>query len=222
MKTSLFSITGEIKREIEIPDEIFNCPIEEGVVWEVVRNYLANQRQGTASTKTRGEVSGGGRKPWPQKHTGRARHGSRRSPIWVGGGKVFGPKPRDYHYSLPKKKKRKALAISLSAKMGEKGIIFLEDFSLLSPKTKEMVKILRNLGINQGESCLLLLAQITQEVKLASRNILHFQLKQAKDLNTYDVLKNNKLLFTESGLNQFLEIFSQKKREEEVCIPPAR
>lgn len=213
MKANLLAITGEVKEEIEIPDEIFNCPIKEGIVWEVVRNYLINQRQGQAKTKTRGEVSGGGRKPWAQKHTGRARHGSRRSPIWVGGGKVFGPKPRDYSYRLPKKKRKKALAISLTAKMEQKGIIFLEDFSLPQPKTKEMVNILKNLGIFSKESCLLLLGQMTKEVKLAGRNIPNFQCRLGKDLNTYEVLKNKKLIFTQSGLQQFLAVFSKKGKK---------
>ncbi len=209
MKANLFSITGEIKGEVEVPDEIFASPIREGVVWEVVRNYLANQRQGTAKTKTRGEVSGGGRKPWAQKHTGRARHGSIRSPIWVGGGVVFGPKPRDYSYTVPKKKKRLALISSLSAKMQEGGIIFLEDFSLAQPKTKEMVAILKNLSCEK-EKTLLLLPAITKEVKLSGRNIPNFKCLLAKDLNAYEVLNHQRLIFTQEALIEFLKKFGER------------
>jgi|UniRef100_A0A7C3UUF4 large subunit ribosomal protein L4 len=222
MKVNLLTITGEVKKEIEIPDEVFNAEIKEGVVWEVVRNYLANQRQGTAKTKTRGEVSGGGRKPWPQKHTGRARHGSIRSPIWVGGGKVFGPKPRDYSYSLPKKKRRKALFSSLSARMKENGIIFIEDFSLPQPKTKEMANILKNLSITSDESCLLLLPEMKEEIKLSARNIPHLKCKLAKDINTYDVLENRKLVFTEKGLETFLLTIGVKESEVGSCSPPEK
>ncbi len=205
MKAEIFTINGEIKGEIEIPEEIFAYEINQGLIWEVVTNYLNNQRQGTASTKRRGEVSGGGRKPWPQKHTGRARHGSIRSPIWRKGGVVFGPKPRDYYYSLPKKKKRLALLSALSARYQDKEILFLEDFNLNEPKTKLMYNILKNLKVN-GEKVLLVVKDMERNIKLASRNIPNLTLMPADSLNAYEVLVNNKIIFTESGLGKLKEL----------------
>lgn len=211
MKAELFSINGEVKGEIEIPEEIFACKINQGLIWEVVTNYLNNQRQGTASTKTRGEVRGGGRKPWPQKHTGRARHGSIRSPIWRKGGVVFGPKPRDYYYSLPKKKKRLALLSALSARYQDKAILFLEDFNLDEPKTKLMYNILKNLKMN-GEKVLLVVKDMERNIKLASRNIPNLTLIPANSLNTYEILVNNKIIFTESGLERLKELCLTQER----------
>uniref|UniRef100_A0A7V3ZVQ0 Large ribosomal subunit protein uL4 n=1 Tax=candidate division WOR-3 bacterium TaxID=2052148 RepID=A0A7V3ZVQ0_UNCW3 len=205
MKAELLSINGEIKGEIEIPGEIFASEINEGLIWEVVTNYLNNQRQGTACTKTRGEVRGGGRKPWPQKHTGRARHGSIRSPIWRKGGIVFGPKPRDYYYSLPKKKKKFALLSALSARYQDKAVIFLEDFNLEQPKTRLMYNILKNLKIN-SKNILLVVKEISRNVKLASRNIPNLTLMPAHSLNAYEVLVNDKIIFTESGLERLKEL----------------
>ncbi|MEO0089378.1 MAG: 50S ribosomal protein L4 [candidate division WOR-3 bacterium] len=205
MKAELLSINGEIKGEIEIPEEIFGCEVNQGLIWEAVTNYLNNQRQGTASTKTRGEVRGGGRKPWPQKHTGRARHGSIRSPIWRKGGVVFGPKPRDYYYSLPRKKKRLALLSALSARYQDKEILFLEDFNLDEPKTKLMYNILKNLKMD-GEKILLVVKNMERNIKLASRNIPNLTLMPANSLNAYEVLVNDKIIFTESGLEGLKEL----------------
>lgn len=205
MKAEILTIEGKVKGEIEIPQEIFACEINQGLIWEVVTNYLNNQRQGTASTKTRGEVRGGGRKPWPQKHTGRARHGSIRSPIWRKGGVVFGPKPRDYYYSLPKKKKRLALLSALSARYQDKEVLFLEDFNLNEPKTKLMYNILKNLKIN-GEKVLLIVKDMERNIKLASRNISNLTLMPANSLNAYEVLINNKIIFTESGLEELKKL----------------
>ncbi|MEO0087356.1 MAG: 50S ribosomal protein L4 [candidate division WOR-3 bacterium] len=205
MKAELLSINGEIKGEIEIPEEIFGCEVNQGLIWEAVTNYLNNQRQGTACTKTRGEVRGGGRKPWPQKHTGRARHGSIRSPIWRKGGIVFGPKPRDYYYSLPKKKKRLALLSALSARYQDKAVLFLENFTLEQPKTKLIYNILKNLKMN-GENVLLVVKKMDQNIKLASRNIPNLTLMPANSLNAYEVLVNDKILFTESGLEGLKEL----------------
>ncbi|MEO0088438.1 MAG: 50S ribosomal protein L4 [candidate division WOR-3 bacterium] len=205
MKAELLSINGEIKGEIEIPEEIFGCEVNQGLIWEAVTNYLNNQRQGTACTKTRGEVRGGGRKPWPQKHTGRARHGSIRSPIWRKGGIVFGPKPRDYYYSLPKKKKRLALLSALSARYQDKAVLFLENFTLEQPKTKLIYNILKNLKMN-GENVLLVVKEMDQNIKLASRNIPNLTLMPANSLNAYEVLVNDKIVFTESGLEGLKEL----------------
>lgn len=198
----VLKITGEVKGQIELPEQWFNREGPKSLLWEAVRCYLANQRQGTAKTKTRGEVSGTGKKPWPQKHTGRARHGSRRSPIWVKGGVAWGPKPRDYSYELPKKVRRYALALALTSKVRENSIKIVEDFELSTPKTRELVGILNRLGLN--DSVLLLVPQVSESLRRASANIPWLDVMPAAQLNTYMVLAHDQVVFTESGLQDFL------------------
>lgn len=205
MKVDFLAIDGTIKGQIELPETIFGLPDNSGLVWEVVTNYLANQRQGTAKTKTRGEVRGGGKKPWRQKHTGRARVGSIRSPIWVGGGTVFGPMPRDYSYKIPKKKKRKALCVALSMKLRNQAVKFVEDFDIENHKTKEMVKILNKFGLNKDNSVILVKDIFSKNMILASRNIPNFSLTTAHDLNIYDCVAKDLLIFTTKGLAQLDE-----------------
>lgn len=195
-------ITGEVKGQIELPEQWFNREGPRSLLWEAVRCYLANQRQGTAKTKTRAEVSGTGKKPWPQKHTGRARHGSRRSPIWVKGGIAWGPKPRDYSYELPKKVRRYALALALTTKVKENGIKLIEDFELSAPKTRELAAIFNRLGLN--DSVLLLVPQVSENLRRASANIPWLDVMPAAQLNTYAVLAHNQVVFTEGGLQDFL------------------
>ncbi|MEO0026265.1 MAG: 50S ribosomal protein L4 [candidate division WOR-3 bacterium] len=198
----VLKITGEVKGQIELPEQWFNREGPRSLLWEAVRCYLANQRQGTAKTKTRAEVSGTGKKPWPQKHTGRARHGSRRSPIWVKGGIAWGPKPRDYSYELPKKVRRYALALALTAKVKENGIKLIEDFELSAPKTRELAAIFNRLGLN--DSVLLLVPQVSENLRRASANIPWLDVMPAAQLNTYAVLAHNQVVFTEGGLQDFL------------------
>ncbi len=198
----VLKITGEVKGQIELPEQWFNRQGPRSLLWEAVRCYLANQRQGTAKTKTRAEVSGTGKKPWPQKHTGRARHGSRRSPIWVKGGIAWGPKPRDYSYELPKKVRRYALALALTAKVKENGIKLIEDFELNAPKTRELATIFKRLGLN--DSVLLLVPQVSENLHRASANIPWLDVMPAAQLNTYAVLAHNQVVFTERGLQEFL------------------
>ncbi|MEO0091308.1 MAG: 50S ribosomal protein L4 [candidate division WOR-3 bacterium] len=199
MYAELLAIDGTVKDKIELSELVFGQKDNNGLIWEAVCNYLANQRQGTAKTKTRGEVRGGGKKPWAQKHTGRARVGSIRSPIWVGGGVVFGPQPRDYSYKIPKKKKRKALCVALSMKLRQQGIKFVEDFDLESHKTKEMLKVLKNLGLNSGKTILVNEA-FSKNMILASRNIQNLELVLAQDLNIYECVASDNLAFTQKGL----------------------
>ncbi|MCS7257786.1 MAG: 50S ribosomal protein L4 [candidate division WOR-3 bacterium] len=210
MKVNLFTIDGQVKDTLELPQEVFGLEDNPGLIWEVVTNYLANQRQGTAKTKTRGEVSGGGRKPWPQKHTGRARAGSIRSPLWVGGGVVFGPRPRDYSYKIPKKKKQKALCVALSMKLRGQGIMFVEDFELESHKTKGMAQVLKNLGLSDKKT-VLVKDSYEQNMILASRNIPNFYLVRAADLNVYDCVVSDQLLITKKGLEKIIERLSKDK-----------
>ncbi len=195
-------VSGEVKGQVELPEMWFNREGPPSLLWEAVRCYLANQRQGTAKTKTRAEVSGTGKKPWPQKHTGRARHGSRRSPIWVKGGVAWGPKPRDYGYELPKKVRRYALALALTAKAREKGIKVVEDFELSQPKTRELIQVFEGLGLKG--SVLLLVPAISENLRRASNNIPWLDVMPAVQLHPYAVLTHNWVVFTEDGLKEFL------------------
>src|SRR5690606_18727326 len=158
-RVAVYNTKGEQVGDIELRDDIFGVEANEALVHQAVVRYLANQRQGTASTKTRGEVSGGGRKPWRQKGTGRARHGSIRSPIWVGGGTVFGPKPRDYRQAMPKKARRAALRSALSSKVAAGEFLVLDELQLAQPKTRQVVELLNNLNA-KGSSALLVTADL--------------------------------------------------------------
>jgi len=155
---------------IKLNDKVFSVPINGPLLHDVVVNYLANQRQGTHATKTKGLVSGGGKKPWKQKHTGRARAGSIRSPLWRGGGIVFGPQPRDYSYNLPKKAKRLALKTALSLKMSDGAITIIDGLSMDKPKTKEIIATLKNLGL-EGEKVLIITPENDKIITLSARNI---------------------------------------------------
>ncbi len=156
--------------DLELSETVFGAPVNEGLVHQAVVRYLANQRQGTASTKTRGEVSGGGRKPWRQKGTGRARQGSIRAPQWVGGGTVFGPKPRDYRQAMPKKARRAALRSALSSKVASGELLVLDELTFEEPKTKKMVEVLQNLKA-AGASALVVTGELDRNVILSARNI---------------------------------------------------
>jgi large subunit ribosomal protein L4 len=166
-----------------------------------VTNYLANQRQGTHATKTKGLVRGGGRKPFKQKHTGRARAGSNRSPLRRGGGTTFGPQPRDYSYDLPKKVKRIAVKTALSIKISEGAITVIDGFSLTQPKTKDMVTTLKNLGF-EGEKVLIVTPEKDEAVIRSARNIPGVRVVRVSDLNSYDVIVSNKLLMTKDAVSR--------------------
>lgn len=197
----VLTVSGEPKGLVELSAAVFGLKARRDLLWEATTVHLANQRQGTAATKTRAEVSGGGKKPWRQKHTGRARHGSIRSPIWRHGGIVFGPRPRDYSKSLPARKRTKALCMALSAVRAENRMRVVEDFELASPKTKELQRILSGLGIVQ-QPVLLVTDQPSATLKLAARNIPKLDLMRARDLNAYEVLRHQTLVITEGALNQ--------------------
>jgi len=202
----VLSVSGEVKKQLELPALWFNREGSASLLWEAVCCYLANQRQGTAKVKTRSEVSGTGKKPWPQKHTGRARHGSRRSPIWRGGAIAWGPHPRDYSYELPKKVRRYALALALSARAKENGIRIIEDFELSGPKTRELVKIVERVAQpgKEGTKVLLLVDQPKDNLLLASRNVPWLDVMPAVQVNAYAVLTHERVVFTEKGLESFL------------------
>ncbi len=205
MKIEVLKVTGERAGEIEFPDEIFGGKVNKGLIWEAVEMYRANARQGTACTKTRAEVRGGGRKPWPQKHTGRARHGSIRSPIWRGGGVVFGPKPRDYSYSMPKKKLRRALLESVKEKLQQGKVFVIEDFTLPEIKTKLFANILKSTGLEDKETKLFVVDGYKKELYLASRNIPTVRMMPYTELNAYEVWRNRKLVFTQKACKEFIK-----------------
>ncbi|MBI5182081.1 MAG: 50S ribosomal protein L4 [Nitrospirae bacterium] len=200
---NVLNLKNEKVGTIELDPNVFGLPTENGLIHEIVTMHRANKRQGTASTKNRGLVRGGGKKPWKQKKTGRARAGSIRSPLWVGGGTTFGPIPRDYSYSEPKKKRRLALLNALSAKAKDGEVIVVKDLAIKESKTRLMVDILNNLGLNEG--VLILSDKRDKNIELASRNIPKVKVLPLKDLNLYDLLKYKKLLMTENGVGALKE-----------------
>lgn len=197
-KVSVYNASGEQVEELELRDDIFAVRANPAVLYETVVMLLANRRRGTHDTKTRAEVSGGGRKPWRQKGTGRARHGSIRSPIWRGGGIVFGPHPRDYSYKLPKKMRRLAMKFALSEKLRAGELVVIDEFTLPAPKTKEALKFLARFGATDG--ALLVDAAPSREIKLAVANIQGVKFLPVTNLNVYEVLRYPKLLITKEAL----------------------
>jgi large subunit ribosomal protein L4 len=205
-KVPLYNVNGEEIGEVELSDKVFGAEIREDLMHKVVVAQLANRRQGTASTKTRAEVKGGGAKPWRQKGTGRARHGSIRSPIWRGGGIVFGPKPRSYRKKLPKKVKRLALKSALSSKVVENNLIVLDELKMERPKTKDMINILSNLNVK--EKALLVLGEKDEKVILSARNIPGVSTGSVESMNVYDLLLHDKLILTKKALEKVEEVYS--------------
>lgn len=188
--------------DVELNDALFAVEVQPGILHEVVCMQRANRRQGTASTKTRGEVRGGGMKPWRQKGTGRARSGSRTSPLWRGGGVIFGPKPRDYSYKLPKKVRRLALRMALSARFNEGNLVILDKFSMPEIKTKEFVKVMQNFNF---DNCLVVTDGSNQNLPLSARNAVGYKVLPTEGLNVYDILKYSKLMLEQSTLAQLEE-----------------
>jgi large subunit ribosomal protein L4 len=205
-KVALYDITGSQVGDIELSDAVFGVEVNNHVMYEAVKNYLANQRQGTQSAKTRAEVRGGGKKPWRQKGTGRARQGSIRAPQWKGGGIVFAPKPRDYSYSIPKKVKRLALKSALSSKVQDKEIIVVDKLALEQPKTKEMVKVLKNL--NSAKKTLVVIPERDEAVVRASANIPGVKTAYVNTINVYDILNCDSFLITKEAVNKVEEVYA--------------
>ncbi len=195
---------GAAVREIELSDDVFNREVSEGSIYHAIRNEAANRRVGTASTKDRGEVQGSGKKPWKQKGTGRARAGHKRSPVWVGGGKVFGPKPRDYSYVLPRKVKRLAIKSILSLKAKSDALKVVTDFTMESGKTKDLAKALLTLAAN--ERTVLILKDDDVMLRRAGRNIPWLNLLSFNRLEAHDLFYARRLLLLETAalkLNEF-------------------
>ncbi len=205
-KVTMYNISGDQVGEIELNDDIFGIEINENAMYEVVKNQLANKRQGTQSTKTRGEVRGGGRKPWRQKGTGRARVGSSRSPLWIGGGVSFAPKPRDYSYRLPKKIRKLAMKSALTSKVNNDEIIVLDGLNISAPKTKEMINILSNL--NADKKALIVMDERDDTVIKSARNIPGVKTTSVNTLNVYDILKYDKFIITKDAVQKVEEVYA--------------
>ncbi len=199
MKVPLKSLSGEEVGEVELSDELFGIKPNIHAMHMVVRLQRAQARAGTASTRTRKEVRGGGRKPWRQKGTGRARAGSIRSPIWKGGGTVFGPKPRDYSFKVPKKLRRLAFRSALSAAASEDRIVVIEDFSMETPSTRAGKEILENLGLDH--SVMVVLPPEEENVEKSFRNLAKVETFYPRELNTYDILRFDSILFMKRALD---------------------
>lgn len=210
MQTKLLDKTGKETGKVKLSDKIFKQEINKTLLWENVTALLKNQRKGTASAKNKTEVRGGGKKPYRQKGIGWARHGTTRSPIWRGGGVVFGPKPRDYSIHMPKKKKNKALLSSLSVKAQEDKIMIIENLDLEAPKTKDFVEILKNINLSNTKT-LVGVEVHNKNLKLASRNIPYVNLKRVDDINCLDVLSADYFLLTKKGLDKLEKRCATKK-----------
>ncbi len=191
---------------IELSDNVFGTAVDRSLLHSAVVMQQACVRQGTSSTRGRGEVSGSGRKPWKQKHTGRARAGSVRSPIWRSGGIVFGPKPRDYSYRIPKKMYRSALRSALSSKVLAEDMVIIQDISIPDQKTKHLFNLLARLGLN--ETILIVVGDEFQSLERAARNLSQVKLARVEDLNVYDILRYRKLLILQSEVEKVQEYWS--------------
>ena len=201
MKADVIDITGKITEKIELPQEVFGAEINEQLIAQAIRVYLANQRQGTHDTKTRAEVRGGGRKPWKQKGTGRARQGSTRAPHWKGGGIVFGPEPRDHSLALPVKMRRQALYGALSDKFKNKKIIFVTGLADIKNKTKELAKVLEIIT-DKTKKKLIIMPEKIESLWRAGRNIKNLNLIPARQLNPYIVMNSNLLIIMKEAINK--------------------
>lgn len=205
-KVALYNMEGAQVGEMELNDSVFGIEPNEAVVHEAVVMQMASKRRGTHKTKTRAEVRGGGRKPWRQKGTGRARAGTIRSPLWRKGGIVFGPNPRSYSYSIPRKKRRLAMKSVLSDKVINGNIIVMEQLEFSEPKTKEMIKVLKNLTVE--EKALVVTASGTGFVQESARNIPGVLPLEANGINVYDMLNHDKLIITKEAIAQVEEVLA--------------
>lgn len=203
---ALYNMDGKEIGTVELNDSVFGVEVNKAAVFEVVKNYLANQRQGTQSTKTRTEVRGGGIKPWRQKGTGRARQGSIRAAQWVGGGVALGPKPRDYSYSVNKKLRRAALKSALSAKVQDNEVIVLDAFEAPEIKTRQVADLLKNLNVS--EKALIVLPENDKNIVASARNIRGVDTTYVGMINTYEVLSHTKCIILKNAVEKLEEVYA--------------
>lgn len=202
-KLAVYNSKGKEVGTISLDKDLLKERVNTRVLYQAVNNYRASQHTGTHKTKKRDEVSGGGKKPWRQKGTGRARTGSNRNPIWTGGGIIFGPNVRSYKYSIPRKVKRLALLESIKSKMQAENLVVFDGISLDKPKTKDMASVIKSLKL--GKKCLIVLEEPGSNIRLASRNIPGISLKNRKDINALDVLKHDKIAISEKSLQNLIK-----------------
>jgi large subunit ribosomal protein L4 len=214
--------------DVELSDAVFGADLNESLIHSALINYQANGRQGTSATKTRGNVSGSGRKLWKQKGTGRARIASIRSPLWKGGGNVHGPQPRDWSYKMPKKMRRGALRSALSERLREGNLIIIDEFTLTNPKTREFLGAIGGLGLNENKKkptkTLIIDSLDNLNLILSTRNVEKTKVTNSFGLNIYDILYHEKLLISKSAvaeLNDLLDPNRESGKEEEVTAAPA-
>lgn len=212
MNRTVYSIDGKELRSLELDESVFGLPVNEDVIWYAINNELANARLGTACTKDRGEVHGSNAKPYKQKGTGRARRGDKKSPIMVGGGIVFGPKPRDFSYAMPKKAKRLAMKSILSLKAQDGRLKLVEDFSVETGKTKDLVKILRNLGAD--ERTVVVLKDDDAAVKRAGRNIPWLSFLSYNRLRAHDLYYGRRVIMLETAAKNLGEFYNDAEAAE--------
>ncbi|HEY3041837.1 MAG TPA: 50S ribosomal protein L4 [Pyrinomonadaceae bacterium] len=203
------NIKNEEVREVELSDAVFGAPLNEALIHAAVRNFMANARQGTSATKTRGDVSGSGRKLWKQKGTGRARIASLRSPLWKGGGNVHGPQPRDWSYNMPRKMRQGALRSALSERVREGRVVLVDGWEFDKPKTKEFVASLKQLGL-EGKT-LIVDSLDNENLRLSTRNVQSAKVVNSFGLNIYDLLYHEKLIISEAAVKELEQLLGPKK-----------
>jgi large subunit ribosomal protein L4 len=204
LRVPVYSQSKQAVGEVDLPEAIFAQPLRSHLLYETVKMQLANRRRGTVSTKTRAFVSGGGKKPWKQKGTGRARQGSTRAPQWVGGAASFGPLPRDYSYRMPASARKKALCVALSAKQREGRVVVLDRIEVASGKTKDMVQLLAGLEV---KSALVVVTTHDERLHRASRNIPGLKVIEVEGVNVYDILRHEHVVLTQEALKALGERF---------------
>lgn len=210
------NLKNEEVGEVELSDAVFDAPLNEGLIHAAVRNFMANARQGTSATKTRGDVSGAGRKLWKQKGTGRARIASLRSPLWKGGGNVHGPQPRDWSYNMPKKMRQGALRSALSERVREGKVTLVKNWSLDKPKTKDFVASLKTLG-HEGKT-LIVDSLENDNLLLSTRNVQSAKVVNSFALNIYDLLYHERLIISEAALQELEELLGPKKDAQPAAL----
>lgn len=199
MKAKLYQQNGTVKGDVELPESVFGTEVNEHLLHQVIKMLLANQRQGTSKTKTRAEVSGGGKKPWKQKGTGRARAGSNTSPIWVRGGKAHGPQPRDYYSNIPKKMRKLALTSALTSRAQSENILVIDSVTCNEPKTKAIVAMLDAMSVN-GKRNLLVVDKDGKNIFLSARNIKNVEIRPVAEINAYDIISSENIIFCNETL----------------------
>jgi large subunit ribosomal protein L4 len=222
MVVKVYGIDGAEQRDIDLADEVFNRSVSTGSIYHAMRNELANRRAGTASTKTRNEVRGSGAKPWRQKGTGRARAGTRQSPLWVGGGVVFGPKPRDYNYKIPKKLKRLAFKSILSQKIRENCLMVVEDFTVESGKTRELVKILAGLAPENGNRTTIVISGEDSMLKRAGRNIPGLSILSYNRLRAHDLFYAGRVIVFEKAAQELGRLYGGEASKRSAAKAAAK